>query len=142
MRKLISVISAAAFVGVVAGSTGAAATPSCVLDGIWTASNPGGRTTFTTKVVVATHAITVDRTGGGLPNAHIDGTFTYDAASGKVTMTNTAVSTQDAAFFACLNVTGTYTLTFTDCTHFTLGLVSDQCMPRTMGPGRATFTKQ
>jgi hypothetical protein len=142
MRKLISVISVAAFVGVVVGSTGVAAAPSCALDGVWTATNPGGRTTFTTKIMTATHTITVDRTGGGLPNAHIDGTFTYDSASGKVMFTNRSVSTQDMAFFACLNVTGTYTVTFQDCTHMTLGLVSDECVPRTLGPGHATFTKQ
>jgi hypothetical protein len=77
-----------------------------------------------------------------LPNAHIDGTYAYDAASGRITFTNKSVSTQDMAFFACLNVPGTYTLTFTDCTHMTLALVSDQCMPRTQSAGHATFTKQ
>jgi len=142
MRKLISVVSVAAFVGVVAGSTGADATPSCALDGVWTASNPGGRTTFTTKLVAATHAITVDRTGGGLPNAHIEGTYTYDASSGQITFTNRSVSTQDMAFFACLNVPGTYTVAFPDCTHMTLALVSDGCMPRTQSATHATFTKQ
>ena len=133
-------MSVAVGLSVVASS--ADANPTCALDGVWTASNPGGRTTFTSKLVAATHTVTVDRTGGGLPNAHIDGTYTYDAASGKITFTNTAVSTQDMAFFACLNVPGTYTLSFPDCTHFTLALVSDQCAPRTMGPGHATFTKQ
>jgi hypothetical protein len=138
MRKIISVISLAVGICVVAGS--ADATPSCALDGTWTTTHAGGRATFTTKLVAATHTITVDRTGGGLPNAHIDGTFTY--ASGKVTFTNKSVSTQDMAFFACLNVPGTYSVTFTDCTHMTLGLVSDQCMPRTRSAGHATFTKQ
>jgi hypothetical protein len=142
MRTLISMISVAALVGVVAGSTDAAATPSCAFDGVWTASNPGGATTFTTKVVAATQTITVDRTGGGLPAAHIAGTFIYDAASGRVTVTNKSVSTQDAAFFACLNVPGTYTVTFTDCTHMTLALVSDQCVPRTMSAAHSLFTKQ
>jgi hypothetical protein len=142
MRKLISGISLAAFVSVVFGSAGAAATPSCALDGVWTASNAGGQTTFTTKILTATHAITVDRTGGGLPNAHIDGTFTYDAASGRAIVTNRSVSTQDMGFFACLNVPGTYTVTFTDCTHLTLALVSDACMPRTQSAARSIFTKQ
>jgi hypothetical protein len=140
MHKFFSVMAVAVGVSVVAGS--ADATPTCTFDGTWTASNPGGRTTFTTKMVVATHTVTVDRTGGGLPDAHIAGTFTYDATSGRITVTNTSVSTQDMAFFACLNVPGTYTVTFSDCTHLTLALVSDQCMPRTMGPGHATFTKQ
>jgi hypothetical protein len=140
MRKLISVIAAAAALSAVA--TSADANPSCALDGVWTASNPGGRTTFTSKLVAATHSITVDRTGGGLPDAHITGTYTYDAASSKITFTNTGVSTQDMAFFACLNVPGTYAVSFPDCTHFTLALVSDACVPRTMGPGHATFTKQ
>jgi hypothetical protein len=140
MRKLISVISMAAGVCVIAGS--AEANPTCALDGTWTATHQGGRATFTTTLVAATHAITVDRTGGGLPNAHIDGTFTYDAAAGKVTFTNKSVSTQDMAFFACLNVPGTYSVTFTDCSHLTLGLVSDSCMPRTQSAGHASFTKQ
>jgi hypothetical protein len=142
MRKFISAMSVAAFMGVVGGSAGVEAAPSCALDGVWTATNPGGRTTFTTKIIAATHSITVDRTGGGLPNAHIDGTYTYDATSGKVAFTNKSVSTQDMAFFACLNVTGNYTVSFPDCTHMTLALVSDDCVPRTMGPGHATFTKQ
>ncbi len=46
------------------------------------------------------------------------------------------------AFFACLNIPGTYTVVFPDCTHMSLALVSDACGPRTMGPGHATFTKQ
>jgi hypothetical protein len=140
MRKFISVVAVAVGLSVIAGS--AEANPSCALDGTWTATNAGGRTTFTTKLVAATSSITVDRTGGGLPNAHIDGTYAYDAASGRITFTNKSVSTQDMAFFACLNVPGTYTLTFTDCTHMTLALVSDQCMPRTQSAGHATFTKQ
>ncbi len=140
MRKLISVMSIALCVSVVAGS--AEATPSCTLDGTWTSTHAGGRATFTTKLVAATHTITVDRTGGGLPDAHIGGTFAYDSAAGKITFTNTSVSTQDMAFFACLNVPGTYSVAFTDCTHLTLGLVSDQCMPRTQSAGHASFTKQ
>ncbi len=140
MRKFLSVIPVAASLMAVAYS--ADATPTCAFDGVWTASNPGGRTTFTSKLVVATHTASVDRTGGGLPDAHITGTFTYDAASSKITVTNTAVSTQDMAFFACLNIPGTYTINFTDCSHFTFQLVSDACVPRTMGPGHATFTKQ
>ena len=140
MLKFISVFSVAVALSVVAGS--AEATPSCVLDGTWTAAHMGGRATFTTKLVAATHAITVDRTGGGLPNAHIEGTYTYDAASGHITFTNKSVSTQDMAFFACLNVPGTYSVTFSDCSHLTLGLVSDSCMPRTQSAGHATFTKQ
>jgi hypothetical protein len=142
MQKLISVISVAAFVGVVVGSTGAEATPSCAFDGTWTSTVQGGPTTFTTKVNAAAHTATVDRTGGGLPSAHIEGTFTYDSASSRVTFTNTSVSTQDMAFFACLNVPGTYTIAFPDCTHLTLGLVSDACIPRTQNAARATFTKQ
>lgn len=140
MRKLIFVMSLAACVSVTVNR--ADATPSCALDGTWTTTNPGGRTTFTTKLVAATHAITVDRTGGGLPDAHIAGTYTYDAASSHITFTNTSASTQDVAFYACLNVPGTYTVTFPDCTHLRLALVSDACAPRTMSAGRATFTKQ
>lgn len=140
MRKFISMMFVAVGVSAVAGS--ADATPSCVLDGTWTTTHPGGRATFTTKLVAAAHTVTVDRTGGGLPNAHIDGTFTYDSASGRIVFTNKSVSTQDMAFFACLNVPGTYTVNFPDCTHMTLALVSDSCAPRPQSIGRATFTKQ
>jgi hypothetical protein len=140
MRKFISVMSVAGALCAVSGS--ADATPSCALDGVWSTTNPGGRTTFTTKLVAATHAITVDRTGGGLPDAHIGGTYTYDAASQKITFTNTSVSTQDMAFYACLNVAGTYTVSFPDCTHLTLALVSDACGPRSQSAPRGTFTKQ
>jgi len=140
MRKLISVFSAVAALCAVASS--ADATPTCALDGTWTTTNQGGRATFTTKLVAATHAITVDRTGGGLPDAHIVGSYTYDAASSKIVITNTSVSTQDMAFYACLNVPGTYTVTFADCTHFNFTLVSDACQPRTMSAPRGTFTKQ
>ena len=138
MRKFISVILVAMGTSMVAGS--AEATPTCALDGTWTTTHQGGRAMFTTKLVAATHAATVDRTGGGLPPAHIEGTFTY--AGGKITFTNKSVSTQDMAFFACLNVPGTYSVTFTDCSHMSLALVSDSCMPRTQSAGHATFTKQ
>jgi hypothetical protein len=140
MHKLISVMFVA--VGLCGIAAGADAAPACALDGTWTTTNAGGKATFTTKIDAAKHSITVDRTGGGVPNAHIDGTFTYDAASGKIVFTNTAVGTQDMAFFACLNVPGTYTVVFPDCTHLTLTLVSDQCGPRTQSTARATFTKQ
>jgi hypothetical protein len=140
MRKFISSISMAVGVGLVTIS--ADATPTCALDGVWTTSHPAGRTSMTTKLVAATHAITLDRTGGGLPDAHIEGTFTYDAASGNITLTNKSVSTQDLAFYACLNVPGTYKVTFPDCTHLALSLVSDSCAPRAQSAGHATFTKQ
>lgn len=140
MGKFISVISIALGLCAVAGS--ADATPSCALDGTWTSTHQGGRATFTTKLVAASHTITVDRTGGGLPNAHIEGTFTYDAAASKITFTNKSVSTQDMAFFACIGVPGTYSVSFPDCGHLSLGLVSDSCMPRTQSAGHATFTKQ
>jgi hypothetical protein len=140
MHKFISIALVAVSVSVASG--GADAAPSCTFDGTWTASNPGGKTTFTSKVVTATHTMTVDRSGGGLPSAHIEGVFTYDSSSGKITITNKSVSTPDMAFFACLDVPGTYTVNFTDCSHLTLSLVSDNCMPRTQGPGHATFTKQ
>jgi hypothetical protein len=140
MRKFISIAVVA--VGVSIAASGADAAPSCTFDGTWTASNPGGKTTFSTKLVTATHAITVDRTGGGLPNAHIEGVYNYDSTSGQITFTNKSVSTPDMAFFACIDIPGTYTLSFSDCSHVTLSLVSDNCMPRTMGPGHATFTKQ
>lgn len=140
MHKFISIAVVAVGVSVSAG--GADAAPSCTFDGTWTASNPGGRTTFTSKLATATHSMTVDRTGGGLPNAHIEGVYTYDSTSGQITLTNKSVSTADMAFFACVNVPGTYKVNFTDCSHITLALVSDNCVPRTMGPGRATFTKQ
>ena len=140
MRKIVSVISVAAGLCVIAGS--AEANPTCALDGVWTTTNPGGRATFTTKVTAATHAYTLDRTGGGLPDAHIVGSYTYDAASSKMVVTNNSVSTQDMAFYACIGTPGTYTVTFSDCTHFTMQLVSDTCQPRTMNAGRAVFTKQ
>ena len=140
MRKFISVLSVAVALGFVAGS--AEATPSCALDGTWTATHMGGRAMFTTKIVAATHTITIDRTGAGLPSAHIDGTYTYDSASGHITFTNKSVSTQDMAFFACLNVPGTYAVTFSDCSHMSLALVSDACMPRTQSANHSTFTKQ
>lgn len=140
MRNLISMISVA--VGVAVCTASADATPTCALDGTWTATSSRGNTIFTTKLVAASHSITVDRTGGGLPDAHIGGTYTYDGASAKITFTNTTVSTQDMAFFACLNIPGTYAVAFPDCTHLSLSLVSDQCMPRTQSAGRATFTKQ
>jgi hypothetical protein len=140
MRKLISIAVVAG--GVSVAANGADAAPACTFDGTWTASNAGGKTTFTTKLVPATHTITVDRTGGGLPSAHIEGVFAYDGGSGKITFTNKSVSTPDMAFFACIDIPGTYTLNFSDCSHVTLSLVSDDCKPRTMGPGHATFTKQ
>ncbi|HEY1956856.1 MAG TPA: hypothetical protein VGH28_14650 [Polyangiaceae bacterium] len=136
----MTVVSAALAMSVIGGS--ADATPSCALDGTWSVTRPGGRTMFTTKLIAATHAVTVDRTGGGLPNAHIEGTYTYDSASGRITMMNKSVSTQDMAFFACLNVPGTYTVSFSDCTHLTLGLVSDECMPRRQSANQTTLTKQ
>jgi len=139
MRTFIWVASIALGTSVVAGSVDAT---SCALDSTWTTTSPGGRATFTTKLVAATHTITVDRTGGGLPDAHIAGTFTYDGPSQRITFTNTSVSTQDMAFYACLNVPGTYTVSFPDCTHMRLALVSDQCMPRTQSVPRATFSKQ
>jgi len=135
MRYSISVLLIAAFT-----TTGAVADPTCALDGTWSVTHNTGRVTFTTKLVAATHTITVDRTGGGLPNAHVAGTYTY--AAGKITFTNKSVSTQDMAFFACLNVPGTYSVTFSDCSHMTLGLVSDNCMPRRQSSDHASFTKE
>lgn len=140
MRKLVSLISVAAGLCVMSGS--ALANPTCALDGVWSVTSAGGRATFTTKVTTATHAFTVDRTGGGLPDAHITGTYTYDAATSKMVVTNNAVSTQDMAFFACIGTPGTYTIAFSDCTHFTMQLVSDSCGPRTQNAGRAVFAKQ
>jgi hypothetical protein len=140
MRKIVSLISVAAGLCVIAGS--AEANPTCALDGVWSTSNQRGAATFTTKVTTATHAFTLDRTGGGVPDAHIVGSYTYDAASSKMVVTNTSVSTQDMAFYACIGTPGTYTVAFTDCTHFTMQLVSDGCTARAQGAGRATFTKQ
>jgi hypothetical protein len=117
MRKFSIAVVA---VGVSVAANGADAAPSCTFDGIWTASNAGGKTTFTTKLVTATHAITVDRSGGGLPSAHIEGVFTYDSTSGQITFTNKSVSTPDMAFFACLDIPGAYALNFSDCSHVTL----------------------
>jgi len=140
MRKLVSLISVAAGLCVLAGS--ASANPTCALDGVWSVTGQGGRATFTTKVTTATHAYTVDRTGGGLPDAHIVGTYAYDAATSKMVVTNNSVSTQDMAFFACIGTPGTYMVAFSDCTHFTMQLVNDACQPRTMNAGHAVFTKQ
>ena len=140
MRKFVSVISFAAGLCVIAGS--AEANPTCALDGTWLVTTQRGSATFTTKLVAATHAYTVDRTGGGLPDAHIVGSYTYEAASNKIVVTNTSASTQDMAFYACVNVPGTYTVAFSDCTHFTFQLVTDACQARTLNAGRAVFTKQ
>ena len=140
MRKLISVMSVAAAVCAVAGS--ADATPTCALDGTFATSSQRGPVTMTTKLVAATHTISLHRTGGGVPDADVTGTFTYDAATSKIVLTNTSVSTQDMAFYACLNVPGTYTVQFADCTHMTLALVSDSCGPRSQSAPHATFTKQ
>ena len=140
MRTITSLVSVAVGLCVLGGS--AEANPSCTLDGTWTTATTRGAVTFTTKLVAATHAYTVDRTGGGLPDAHIVGAYTYDASSSRITVTNQSVSTQDMAFYACLNVPGTYLVTFSDCTHMGFSLVSDQCQPRTMSAGHATFTKQ
>ena len=140
MRNFISVISIAVALGAVAGS--ADATPSCAFDGTWGASSQRGRVSFTTTLVAATHAISVHRTGGGLPDARVEGTFTYDRAAGKMTITNTSYSTQDMAFYACIGVPGTYSVTFPDCNHIALALVSDACASRAASAGHATFTKQ
>lgn len=140
MRNFISVMSLGVALCAVSGN--ADATPTCALDGTWLVTTQRGQATFTTKLVAATHAYTVDRTGGGLPDAHIVGSYTYDAASNKIVVTNTSASTQDMAFYACVNVPGTYTVAFSDCTHFTFQLVSDACQARTLNAGRATFTKQ
>lgn len=133
-------ISVAVGLAVVAGS--AEANPSCSLDGTWTASHQAGRALFTTKLVAATHSISVERTGGGLPSAHVDGTYTYDATTGKITLTNKSYSSQDMAFFACIGIPGTYSVTFNDCSHMSFALVSDSCGPRAMSAGHASFAKQ
>ncbi len=140
MRKLIFVISLAVGVGTVAGS--ADATPTCTLDGTFATSSQRGPVTMMTKLVAATHTISLHRSGGGLPDADVTGTFTYDPATSKIVLTNTSVSTQDMAFYACLNVPGTYTVQFPDCAHMTLALVSDACGPRSQSAPHATFTKQ
>ena len=129
-------------VALCAVSGNADANPTCALDGTWTATSRGGPATFTTKLVAATHAISLHRTGGGVPDADITGTFTYDAATSKIVLTNTSVSTQDMAFYACLNVPGTYTVNFSDCSHMSLSLVSDACGPRSNSAPRGAFTKQ
>jgi hypothetical protein len=126
------------------GSTGSTGNPlGCALDGNWGTSHTiANGTNFTTALQTATHATTLDRTGGPLPSAHVDGTYTYDNSTGQIVFTNNSVTTTDAAFDACIGVQGTYTLTFSDCTHFTLGLVSDTCLQRTTTGNGATFTKQ
>ncbi len=140
MRNFISVISLGVALCAVSGS--ADATPTCALDGTFATSSQRGPVTMTTKLVAATHTIALHRSGGGLPDADVTGTYTYDPATSKIVLTNTQVSTQDMAFYACLNVPGTYTVQFPDCGHMTLALVRDTCGPRSQSAPHATFTKQ
>ena len=75
---------------------------------------------------------------------HVDGSYTFNTSNSQIVFTNNSVTTTDSAFDACIGVAGTYTLTFTDCTHFTLALVSDTCTTRaaSVGGGTTIFTKQ
>ncbi len=125
------------------GATGPGNPNGCGLTGTWSATHTvNGGTTFTVALQSTGEKTTLDRTGGSVPSAHVDGTYTYDTAAGQITFTNTAVQTTDPNFDACIGVPGKYNLTFTDCSHFTLTTVSDTCSVRVPLANSATITKQ
>jgi hypothetical protein len=107
----------------------------CAISGTWGASHAFGSGGTIAVGFKGDGTATFDRTGGGFPDVHVDGVFTYDVATGHVAITNKSVQTTDTAFDACLNVVGTYSISFSDCSHFTLTLVSDTCQGRVQSVG-------
>lgn len=128
--------------GASGATTGPGNTLGCQLSGTWGASHAAGPTTMAVQFQGDAGTTTLDRTGGGFPDVHVEGTFSYDVAAGHVQLTNTAVQTTDSAFDACIGVLGTYSINFPDCSHFGLTLVSDACAVRTQWANGSTITRQ
>ncbi len=91
-------------------------------------SKGSGTTTFTFQLTDPS-TFSFDRSGD-LPSVHVEGNYTYDASSRTISFTNTSVATNDSTFEACLNVVGTYNVTFSGCSYFTVTTANEPCNSR------------